>query len=277
MADATTLAACMALPPKEAIAMLRKKGFKISFDWEEVWQDAHAQAFTVAKVGRLDILQDIRDAVTEAVESGQSFRWFEKELAPVLQRKGWWGRKTVTAPNGEERSVQLGSPWRLWTIYRTNLQTAYQAGRYQQQLANADDRPYGRYVAVMDAQTRPEHRSLHGTVAPIDGDFFRSYYPPNDFGCRCRVQAMTRVEAEAAGVTDTQGRLGTAKKLVSRRTGELREVATFRTRDPLTGRDTVISPGVGWSYNPGATGAWSASAARYTGDLGALAERELAP
>ena len=54
---------CMSLPPKQAVAYLQRKGFAFSWDWEELWQDAQAQAFTVAKVTRLDILQDIRDAV----------------------------------------------------------------------------------------------------------------------------------------------------------------------------------------------------------------------
>ena len=36
------LAYCMTLPPKEAVAYLTSKGYTISWDWEEVWQDAHA-------------------------------------------------------------------------------------------------------------------------------------------------------------------------------------------------------------------------------------------
>ena len=63
MPDRIDLAYCMKLPPKEAVAYLTSKGYTISWDWEEVWQDAHAKAFTVAKATRLDILQDIRDAV----------------------------------------------------------------------------------------------------------------------------------------------------------------------------------------------------------------------
>ena len=66
------LAYCMTLPPKEAVAYLTSKGYTISWDWEEVWQDAHAKAFTVAKATRLDILQDIRDAVEKALKEGKT-------------------------------------------------------------------------------------------------------------------------------------------------------------------------------------------------------------
>lgn len=274
--DAATLAVAFGLPPKDAIAYLRGKGFAIGFDWEEVWQEAQAQAFTVAKVGRLDILQDIRGVMQQALDEGRTQRWFAKELEPILRKKGWWGRKDVVAPNGETRNVELGSPWRLANIYRTNMQTAQMAGRYARQVEIVADRPYWRYVAVLDAVTRPEHRALHGLVFHYTDPFWAAYYPPNGFGCRCRVQALTEAEARAFGVSVSTGRMGTTKKLVSQRTGELRDVATFRTRHPVTGRDIVISPDVGWSYNPGAA-RYQPSTGGYTVDLAALAKRELQP
>lgn len=49
------LAYCMTLPPKRAVSYLKSKGYSFTWDWEEMWQDAHARAFTVAKVTRLDI------------------------------------------------------------------------------------------------------------------------------------------------------------------------------------------------------------------------------
>ncbi|XLM22155.1 phage head morphogenesis protein, partial [Chromobacterium piscinae] len=115
----------------------------LTWDWEELWQDAQAQAFTVAKVTRLDILQDIRDAVEKALVEGKTLAWFKKELTPILKAKGWWGKQDVLdKETGEVREVQLGSPWRLQTIYRANLQTAYMAGRWQIQIDNVDDRPF---------------------------------------------------------------------------------------------------------------------------------------
>lgn len=96
-------------------------------------QDAHAKAFAVAKVARLDILQDIRNAVDRALADGTTFD-IRDNLTPLLKAKGWWGRDPVTG-------AQMGSPHRLETIYRTNLQTAYMAGRHKDFRENADDRP----------------------------------------------------------------------------------------------------------------------------------------
>ena len=92
------LAYCMTLPPKRAVSYLKSKGYQITWDWEEMWQEAHARAFTVAKVTRLDILEDIRGALQQAVDEGKTDRWFRQELEPVLKRKGWWGPRDTTDP-----------------------------------------------------------------------------------------------------------------------------------------------------------------------------------
>ncbi|MCG8991455.1 minor capsid protein [Laribacter hongkongensis] len=271
------LAYCMSLPPRKAIDYLKHKGYAITWNWEELWQDAQAQAFTVAKAMRLDILQDIRDAVEKTLSEGKTFSWFEKELTPVLQAKGWWGKQEhIDQDTGEISQVQLGSPWRLQTIYRTNLQTAYMAGRWQAQIENIDDRPYWMYVAILDGKTRPSHRAMNGKVFRHDDPIWQYLYPPNGWGCRCRVVALSADDVAKRGlaVETSAGKLGSLLKRVSEKTGEMREVATFRAVDPLTHREIVMSPDVGWSYNPGAA-AWVPDLGRYTGDLAKLARKEL--
>lgn len=277
MPDQVDLAYCMTLPPAKAVAYLRGKGYAITWDWEEMWQEAHAQAFTVAKATKLDILEDIRQAVAKALAEGKTQRWFQKDLEPVLKAKGWWGRQETTDPvTGEPTSVQLGSPWRLETIYRVNLQSAYMAGRYKTMMENVDDRPYWQYVAILDSRTRPSHRALNGKVFRYDDPFWKSFYPPNGWRCRCRVRALSadNLKADGLRVDTAEGKLGEVMKLVSKKTGEVRPVTTFATRDPATLLDIVVAPDVGWSYNPGAA-AWQPDTERYQGELHTLAEREL--
>lgn len=179
------------LKPETAIAYLKSKGYKISFDWREVWQEAHHKAFTVAKAMNLDILQTIRQSTQTALEQGQTLHQFRETLKPELQKKGWWGKKEVEDPNtGEVKEVMLGSPHRLQTIYRTNLNVAYKVGQYKEQIENIDDRPYWMYEATLDSNTRPEHRALHGKVFRADDPIWDSIYPPNDWGCRCTVRPL---------------------------------------------------------------------------------------
>ncbi|GEM_PF-1945463 len=168
------------LPPEDAISYLRRKQFQTTFRWQEMWQEDHTKAFTVAKAMRLDILQDIRAELDRALAEGTTYQEFKKQLTPTLQAKGWWGRQIV---QGE--TVQLGSPHRLATIFQTNIQTALQVGHYRQMTDPAvlAARPYWRYVAVMDNRTRPMHRAWHGTILSADDPWWNTHYPPNGWRC----------------------------------------------------------------------------------------------
>jgi SPP1 gp7 family putative phage head morphogenesis protein len=227
--DSHVLTGAFNLKPEDAIKYFEQKGYKVSFDWHEMKREAHTRAFTVAGVTQLDVLVDIRKAVEKAQQTGQSLESFKKELQPLLEKKGWWGKKIIDRPDGSQKEVDLSAPWRLRTIYRTNMQTAYMAGRYKGMKDSARLLPYWQYIAVMDGRTRDAHRILNGKILRHDDLFWRSYYPPNGWGCRCRVVALSRVEVEKKGIKVNDG-------------------------DAMK---NVIGPTVpdGWDYNPGET-AW---------------------
>jgi len=82
------------LAPEKAIAYLESKGVKFSWDWQDTWQEAHNKAFTVAKVMKLDILQDIRDEVTKSLTDGITFEQFKRDLEPILKRPGLVGKSS---------------------------------------------------------------------------------------------------------------------------------------------------------------------------------------
>ncbi len=136
------LKAMFKLSPSMAIKYFKNKNNKLSWDWHDVWQSAHKKSFTVAKLVQEDVLQDIRDSLDKSLAEGKTFQQFQKELKPTLQRKGWWGEQFVGDSKGNIEKVQMGSLSRLKTIYQTNMQTSYMAGRYKTQIDNSDDRPY---------------------------------------------------------------------------------------------------------------------------------------
>lgn len=213
------------IAPADAIRYFQQKGYRTSFDWQEVYQDEHAASFTVAKATSYDLLAEIRAEVDRAKVEGRTLQQFRKELTPILQKKGWWGRKDVINPEtGIAESVQLGSAHRLATIYDTNLRQSYAAGRWRQIERTAKRLPYLRYVAVQDERTRQQHSAWHGTVLPVGHEFWKSHYPPNGWRCRCIVQQLSERQLKAQGLSVSKDPEIRMRKWRNRSTGETVEV-----------------------------------------------------
>ncbi|MGL5392824.1 MAG: phage minor head protein, partial [Shewanella sp.] len=224
---------------------------------------------TVAKATQMDVLTAIRNEVDAALSQGVSAKQFQAKLKPQLEKLGWWGKKEV-----DGREVQLGSPYRLNTIYRQNLQTAYMAGRYRRMLSRSKTHPYWQYVAIDDGQTRPAHARLSGKVFRFDDPIWDIIYPPNGWGCRCRVRALTQAQVKAMGLTVEDGagyihRFDT--ETVARGTGEVLTVPHARIDLP---DGSSMSPDLGWAYNPGeAAFGTDVAVAKKLGSIQSLATR----
>ncbi|PNG40962.1 phage head morphogenesis protein [Pseudomonas asplenii] len=195
------LQAIFDLEPANAIAYLKAKGYAITWHWQDQLDHAHHQAFTVAKAMRLDLLTDIRAALETALQQGQTLKQFTAHLTPTLQAQGWWGKQIIINTEGTAEPVQLGSPRRLKTIYQTNLQSAYMAGRKTAMEQTTQTHPYWMFVAILDSKTRPSHRALHGQVYRHDDPIWQTIYPPNGYNCRCRVIALTEAAVKRKGLT----------------------------------------------------------------------------
>ncbi len=247
----------MKLPPKDAIAYFEAKGYQVTFDWHEMLEGAHAKAFTVAHMARMDTLADVRRQMLKVFDQGISEKQFVDVMTHRMKAAGWWGKQVFVDEQGGARTVQLGSPHRLRTIYRVNTAVAFNAARYKQQKEGSDGRPYWQYIAVLDSRTRPAHAALHGKVFRHDDPIWDSIYPPNGFGCRCRVRTLSdfRLEKEGLSVDSSAGQLSTEQVEVAtdKRTGEVitRDVTVWRGADRF-GKPATFRPDPGWSYNPGA-------------------------
>ncbi|MDK4575363.1 phage head morphogenesis protein [Kingella kingae] len=238
------------MQPKKAIAYLKQKRVDVSWDWQDMLDDAHVSAFTVAKTAGMDVANDIYQAVVKAAEQGQPFKDFERELTPVLQSKGWWGKQEHPNPDtGEIQNVQLGSPYRLKTIYLTNLQSAYMAARYAEMVAAKDTHPYWQYVAINDKRTRETHRKLHGRVYAADDPIWDSLYPPLDYRCRCRVRPLSRERGESQVLPSPKLETITVDIGENKSTGEQR----YAQRTGIRVDGQFIAPNAGFNANQGKT------------------------
>ncbi|PZP64188.1 MAG: phage head morphogenesis protein [Pseudoxanthomonas spadix] len=258
MADAPNpadLRAIFGMPPEDAIAYLRGKGYRITWDWHDVQAAAHARSFTVAKMTSIDLLRDVRNGLTDNFAAGKTVEDFVKDMQPTLEAKGWWGKQIIVDSKGGAEVAQLGSPRRLRTIYQTNAQSAFMGARYKALRAAISTHPYWMYVAVMDAATRPSHAALNGKVFRADDPVWGYIFPPNDYNCRCRVVALTEAEVKARGlkVESSAGRLGqiVIDMGVDKRTGEVRQasVAELETTN-RAGKKILFHPAAGFSGSP---------------------------
>lgn len=254
MPEAVSLQAAFRLPPEEAVKYFESKGYKISFDWRQVWQEEHDKVFTVAGVARDDVLFDIRNSLTTALQEGWSGQRWAREITPALKKKGWWGSEIIVDEDGKARVYQKGNASRLDLIFRQNVMTAYAAGRWQRQQEAKKERPYLRYSAILDGRTRPAHRALDGLVFPVDDPFWKTFYPPNGFRCRCMVVSLSRREVSPEEVRHGDGAMTerNVELKPDRDTGEVRtvQVGGYMLDGKPSGRVVYVDPG--FSRNPGA-------------------------
>lgn len=138
---------------------------------------------TVSRLASIDQIKTVLELVNKSTEDGSTFDEFKKLIA--------------------KEGIEL-SDHHLANIYRTNMQMAYAHGRWTQQQANKESRPYLMYVAINDSRVRPTHLKLNNIIRHIDDPFWRLYYPPWDFMCRCHVIALTKKQAEKYGITSDE-------------------------------------------------------------------------
>lgn len=226
------------LAPAEALAFFQAKGLKATFAWQDMLGDEHDVAFTVAKMMDTDLLATVQGKLEAAIASGSSLRDFKRELIPTLQAAGWWGKKDMVDPlTGAVVKAQLGSASRLETIFRTNIQSAYAAGRWEQIDANARTAPWLLYDAVDDFRTRPEHAAMDGTVLPVTDKWWKTHHPPNGWNCRCGVVQLSDAELAEYGLAPKRPPPSPLKKWRNPRTGDTHLIP--EDLDP------------GWDHNPG--------------------------
>lgn len=75
----------------------------------------------------------------------------------------------------------------LQAEWQTAKQAGYHAGNWQEYVKRKDLYPNLKYCTQKDERVREEHRPLEGFIAPIESDFWKDFYPPNGWRCRCYV------------------------------------------------------------------------------------------
>jgi hypothetical protein len=212
-------------PFQEQIDFFRKKLNLPSERFDDITRAAHDRGFIVAGATRADLLTDLAAAVDRALSRGATLTDFRADFRALVARHGWTGW------TGE--GSKAGEAWRTKVIWQTNLRTSHAAGRYAQLTSPEGKKafPYWRYVHDDLARVpRPQHQAWGDMrlTLPVDHPFWQTHFPPNGWGCGCRV-----VGVPAPGPGDAT-----------------EAPAGWDQRDEHTGQ----MPGIdrGWDYAPGA-------------------------
>jgi SPP1 gp7 family putative phage head morphogenesis protein len=87
----------------------------------------------------------------------------------------------------------------LGAEYTTSALSAASALKWIKQIqVNKDSFKILQYVTKRDNRVRPSHQTLDGIIKPVNSEFWNVYYPPNGWGCRCRVSQL-----RSGDITDT--------------------------------------------------------------------------
>lgn len=164
----------------EALNYAKQRKILLPDDFYTLDLKTRQMATTVSFLSSLEQIQTVINGVNKTLANGGTFKDFQKLI--------------------DESEIILPKHY-LDNVFRTNIQSAYGHGRWQQQQKNKDKRPYLMYSAINDSRVRPAHLALNRIVLPIDHPFWLTYYPPLGFRCRCTVTALTEKQALKYGVT----------------------------------------------------------------------------
>ena len=169
------------IPPikfEEAVEFLKRKVPITKAEWKSVEPKARFRAFTVAKLGSATLIDTVKQQLLEVLEDGKGYAEF-------------WNRIKQTVEN-DFTKIKPG----YWeTVFRTNTQSAYVAGKLQQ-FEKSGVAAY-QLMVIEDVRTSQICRNLlnknsgYGIILPVEHPFWQNYgFPPYHFNCRSSIRGV---------------------------------------------------------------------------------------
>lgn len=162
------------LPYAEAVEYLKKRDVIKKVDYNKLSDKMRFRAFTASRIADGDLLKRINSELIKNVNDGKGLKDFLSLTKTDILNKVGMGAG--------------GQGWYWETVYRTNVQTAYNTGRM---MGFEEDKPLAlHFVGIEDARQTDVCHSLSNVIRPYDDPLWEKYIPPLHFGCRSTVRAI---------------------------------------------------------------------------------------
>ena len=165
------------LPFEEAIDFFKGKISLTKEEWEELEPKLRFRAFTVSRLAEADHIEMLRGRLLHAMEKGEHFA------------ETWKDVRAFTEDADQPFSARY-----FETVYRTNMQSAYNAGRLMQYQNNMP--PAWELLFIEDGRTSDICKGLasiagNGKALAASHSFWSTYgFPPYHFNCRTTFRAV---------------------------------------------------------------------------------------
>ena len=162
---------------EEAIDFFKGKVSLTKEEWENLEPKLRFRAFTVSRLAEADHIEMLRGRLLNAMEKGEYFT------------ETWKDVKTFTEDADQPFSARY-----FETVYRTNIQSAYNAGRLMQYQNNMP--PAWELLFIEDGRTSDICKGLasiagNGKALAASHSFWSTYgFPPYHFNCRTTFRAV---------------------------------------------------------------------------------------
>lgn len=187
----------LAMPFEEALAFFRAKRVLSEAEFDALLDRYKRGGFIARRLASERLQEVARSAVERLLAQGLT----REEAARAI--------RDAEASEAASLGIAPASPAYLENIVRTNVATAYGAGRYaaMNDPAVVALRPYRQFWSAGDSRVRPGHRALHGLVFDAAGELAARYAPPLYYQCRCSMTTLSKRQLEARGLSVTRARV----------------------------------------------------------------------
>lgn len=172
------------MPYDDAIKYIQEKYPILYDDIDEITDEVTQKYFWVKESTSLELTKKIQKSLLTLLKNGGTFKEWKDNYDTNFKNMGLESSGSYTE-----------------TIYRTNLQSAYAAGRYQQQDSQKELFPYWQYVSIIDDVTTDICTELNGKTYRANDPIWNSIYPPNHYNERSSVIALNNEDVAEMNIS----------------------------------------------------------------------------